>query len=54
MFGVIFKLTKEFGMKTKFYSNLKSGDIRTISFRGKLIRQIYVNKAWRTIETIRV
>ena len=37
-------------MKSKFYGNLKSGDIRVITFRGKLIRQIYVNKQWKTIE----
>jgi hypothetical protein len=29
---------------------IKSGDIRTITFHGRLVRQIYVNGNWKTIK----
>lgn len=37
-------------MKTKIYNNLKSGDTRTITFNGRLVKQIYINNSWKTIK----
>jgi hypothetical protein len=37
-------------IKSKIYKNIKSGDIREITFHGKIVRQIYINGNWKTIK----
>lgn len=42
--------SKEQKMKSKIYNNLKSGDTRTITFHGRLVKQIYLNNIWVTVK----